>query len=139
MRQAAFPSSHPQKLHARAQLSRPPCLETSRRSGFHQATVVRTNLVDCAWIATGLGDDQRRTSVSGVIDEPPAGRPVVDHCESTQNCRAIRAGEHTGLVRFEQVDGARAVMATAATGDAVCAARIGQTFDGRKWHFSLVS
>jgi hypothetical protein len=55
-----------------------------------------------------------------------------------QKLRAIGAIEHASLVLIEQVHGARAVMAAAATRDAIGPAWIGETFDGWKGHRQLL-
>ena len=132
MRQAAFPSPQAHEFHTRAKMAQPSCLEASRRARFDEATVIRPNIVYRARVPPRLGQDERGAVVSGVFDEAPARRPIVDHGEATQKLYAVWATKYASLVLFEQVHGARTMMTAAATRDAIGAVRIRDTFDGRK-------
>jgi hypothetical protein len=121
------PLPRPLKRHARAEMPEPPRLDAARRSRLHEPAILGTSLVHGARETPRRGDVERQTTAPRISHEAPARPAVVLVRVPLQQDLA-----HALVVRFEEMNRPRPVMAAAAAGDAVRAPRIRLSFDGRE-------
>src|SRR5687767_10535642 len=95
-------------------------LEASGGSRLDDATVFGPYVVDRARIASGHGDVEARASIASVLHPPIARRLGVELGIDLEQALA-----HPRFVLFEEVHGARPVVAAATACDAVSPVRIG--------------
>jgi hypothetical protein len=107
-------------------MAQPSCLQARRGSRLDDAAVVGANLVEYARKTPRHRDVEGSASVAVVLDEAPAGWAIVDHREASKQLLAVGTAPHSVLVRLEQVNRARPMMAAPPAGNAISTARIGR-------------
>jgi hypothetical protein len=117
------------ELDARPEVSEAPRLEAAGRPRLDDPAVLRTHLVDRARVAVGDRHIEAGAAIAVVLHEAEVRRSVL---ELGVHGKEVRP--HALLVRLEEVNGARTVMAAPPAGNAVGAAGIRIPLDGRKSH-----
>jgi hypothetical protein len=106
-------------------------LEARRGAGLDDAAVIRADLVDAAGKAAGDRYVQGSAPLARVSEEAPPRRAIVEDGQAAEDFFAPRASQNARLIRVEQVNRVRAVMAASPAGHAVGAGGIGCARDGR--------
>ena len=70
-------------------------------------------------MATEHRDIERGAPLAGVRDEAPSGWAFVDQRQSAQNLGTVGTREHARIIRLQQVNGPRPVMAATSARDAI--------------------
>jgi hypothetical protein len=104
------------KFDAGAEVAESSSLEARRRAGLDDPAVIRTLFVDRAREAIRHGYVEAPAAITGVLDESKPRRLAVELRVQLESSRL-----HTRLVRLEEMDGARPVVATPPAGHAVAA------------------